>query len=379
MAEPTLVVVFLRGGADGLALVSPTSDPDFIAARPEDLRVLRKGDAAGHTIKHQFADVDFRFHTAAGGLADLYAAGDLSLIHAAGLTEATRSHFDAEARIERAAKAGDAGGWLGRWLKTLPEGGNLQALAVGTTLPGALDGHEAAVAEELGNLILAGGHWLAPALRQRLAQGFGAHGSVDASMRQLLDLSQSLSGRIWSDTDGAVRPYTPDVEYPADNPISAPLMTIAQTLKLGMGTRVATVDVPGWDTHVRQAGEFGNQVRWLSEALMAFWRDLGALQQDTSVVVMSEFGRRLRSNASGGTDHGRGNVMMVLGPQAKGGRMLGRWPGLTNDVLEEGADLAVTTDYRSVLAELMTGHMKADDLSTVFPGFAMPAPLGLWG
>ena len=379
MAEPTLVVVFLRGGADGLALVSPTSDPDFIAARPEDLRVLRKGDAAGHTIKHQFADVDFRFHAAAGGLADLYAAGDLSLIHAAGLTEATRSHFDAEARIERAAKAGDAGGWLGRWLKTLPEGGKLQALAVGTTLPGALDGHEAAVAEELGNLILAGGHWLAPALRQRLAQGFGAHGSVDASMRQLLDLSQSLSGRIWSDTDGGVRPYTPDVEYPADNPISAPLMTIAQTLKLGMGTRVATVDVPGWDTHVRQAGEFGNQVRWLSEALMAFWRDLGALQQDTSVVVMSEFGRRLRSNASGGTDHGRGNVMMVLGPQAKGGRMLGRWPGLTNDVLEEGADLAVTTDYRSVLAELMTGHMKADDLSTVFPGFAMPAPLGLWG
>ncbi len=379
MAEPTLVVVFLRGGADGLALVSPTSDTDFIAARPEDLRVLRKGDGAGYAIKQQVADVDFRFHRAAQGLSDLYNAGDLSLIHAAGLTEATRSHFDAEARIERAAKAGDAGGWLGRWLKTLPEGGNLQALAVGTTLPGALDGHEAAVAEELGNLILAGGHWLAPALRQRLAQGFGAHGPVDASMRQLLDLSQSLSGRIWSDADGAVRPYVADVMYPADNPISAPLMTIAQTLKLGMGTRVATVDVPGWDTHVRQAGDFGNQVKWLSEGLMAFWRDLGPLQQDTSVVVMSEFGRRLRSNASGGTDHGRGNVMMVLGPQARGGRMLGRWPGLTNDVLEEGADLAVTTDYRSVLAELMVGHMKAGDLSTVFPGFVQPAPLGLWG
>jgi uncharacterized protein (DUF1501 family) len=379
MAEPTLVVVFLRGGADGLALVSPTSDAEFIAARPEDLRVLRKGDAAGHAIKQQFADVDFRFHQAAGGLAELYAAGDLSLIHAAGLTEATRSHFDAEARIERAAKAGDAGGWLGRWLKTLPEGGELPALAVGTTLPGALDGHEAAVAEELGNLILAGGHWLAPALRQRLAQGFGAHGPVDASMRQLLDLSQSLSGRIWSEADGAVRPYVSNVMYPADNPISAPLMTIAQTLKLGMGTRVATVDVPGWDSHVRQAGDFGNQVKWLSEGLMAFWRDLGPLQQDTSVVVMSEFGRRLRSNASGGTDHGRGNVMMVLGPQAKGGRMLGRWPGLTNDALEEGADLAVTTDYRTVLAELMTGHMKAGDLSTVFPGFVPPAPLGLWG
>ena len=379
MGDPTLVVVFLRGGADGLALVSPTSDPDFIAARPEDLRVLRKGDSAGHVIKQQFADVDFRFHPAAQGLSDLYNAGDLSLIHAAGLTEATRSHFDAEARIERAAKAGDAGGWLGRWLKTIPEGGDLPALAVGTSMPGALDGHEAAVAEELGNLILAGGHWLAPALRQRLQQGFGAHGPVDASMGQLLELSQIISGRIWSAADNAVRPYVADVLYPADNPISAPLMTIAQTLKLGMGTRVATVDVPGWDTHVRQSGDFTNQVRWLSEGLLAFWRDLGPLQQDTSVVVMSEFGRRLRSNASGGTDHGRGNVMMVLGPQAKGGRMLGRWPGLTNDVLEEGADLAVTTDYRTVLAELMTGHMKAGDLDLVFPGFVAPAPLGLWG
>jgi uncharacterized protein (DUF1501 family) len=301
------------------------------------------------------------------------------LIHASGLTEATRSHFDAEARIERAASSGDAGGWLGRWLKTIPEGGELPALAVGTTLPGALDGHEAAVAEELGNLILAGGHWLSPALRQRLQQGFGAHGPVDTSMRQLLDLSQMLTGRIWSETDGAAKPYVADVTYPADNPLNAPLMTIAQTLKLGMGTRVATVDVPGWDTHVRQSGDFNNQVRWLSEGLMAFWRDLGPLQQDTSVVVMSEFGRRLRSNASGGTDHGRGNVMMVLGPQAKGGRMLGKWPGLTNDVLEEGADLAVTTDYRAVLAELMTEHMKAGDLSAVFPGFVMPQPLGLWG
>jgi uncharacterized protein (DUF1501 family) len=111
---------------------------------------------------------------------------------------------------------------------------------------------------------------------------------------------------------------------------------------------------------------------------MAFWRDLGPLQQDVSVVVMSEFGRRLRSNTGGGTDHGRGNVMMVLGPQAKGGRMVGHWPGLANDALEEGADLAVVTDYRAVLAELLTGHMRLADPAAVFPGFS-PAALGLWG
>jgi uncharacterized protein (DUF1501 family) len=136
--------------------------------------------------------------------------------------------------------------------------------------------------------------------------------------------------------------------------------------------------VPGWDTHVNQAGQFGGLVGALSSALMAFWRDLGALQQDVSVVVMSEFGRRLQSNTGGGTDHGRGNVMMVLGPQAKGGRMVGRWPGLANDVLEEGADLAVVTDYRDVLTELLAGHMRLSDPRLVFPGHTA-SPLGLWG
>ena len=378
MAEPVLVVVFLRGGADGLGLVSPASDPDFIAARPADLRVSRSGDGAGHTIAQAIADVDFRFHPAAKPLAELYRAGDLSLIHAAGLTEATRSHFDAEARIERAALSGSAGGWLGRWLAQVQPDGDLPALAVGTALPGSLRGGQAAVAGELADLLVARGHWLAPALRQRLASGFGNHGPLDQPMAELLHLSAMVGSRIWSDASAEVQPYRPATDYPADNPLSQPLMTVAQSIKLGLGLRVATVDVPGWDTHVRQSGPFGDLVGQLSTALMAFWRDLGPLQPDVSVVVMSEFGRRLRANASGGTDHGRGNVMMVLGPQARGGRMLGRWPGLANDALEEGADLAVTTDYRAVLAELLAGHMKTPDLASIFPDFTAK-PVGLWG
>jgi uncharacterized protein (DUF1501 family) len=378
MSDPRLVVIFLRGGCDGLALVSPASDPDFIAARPEDLRALRMGDAAGHAIKQDLADIDFRFHTRAKALSDLYNAGDLSLIHACGLTEATRSHFEAEARMERAATTANSGGWLGRWLQITAPGGDLPAIAVGTAMPGSFEGSEAAVAEELGNLILAQGNWLSPALRARITSGFGTHGPVQASMRQLLDLSEMISGRIWSDTDQTLRAYEPSAEYPSDNPLSTPLMTVAQTFKLDMGTRVATVDMGGWDTHVRQAGDFGNNVWHLSQALMAFWRDLGPLQQDTSVVVMTEFGRRLRANASDGTDHGRAGVMMVLGPQARGGRMLGTWPGLKNEVLEEGADLAVTTDYRMPLAELLGLHMGTTDLAGVFPGFT-GEKLGLFG
>ena len=373
-----LVVIFLRGGCDGLALVSPASDPDFIAARPTALRSLREGDGAGHLIRHDLADIDFRFHPQAKALSALYNTGDLSLIHACGLTEATRSHFEAESRMERAARQGAAGGWLGRWLQTQGIKADLPAIAVGTALPGALEGSEAVVAAELGNLILAQGHWLSPAMRARIAAGFGAHGPVQTSMHQLLALSDMISGRIWSDSDQMVRAYAPSVEYPQDNPLTAPLMTVAQTFKLGMGTRLATVDMDGWDTHVRQEGAFANLVRYLSDALMAFWRDIGPLQADTSVVVMSEFGRRLRANTGMGTDHGRGGVMMVLGPQARGGRMLGRWPGLAHEALEEGADLAVTTDYRQPLAELLAAHMGSPDVSSVFPGF-VPAPLGLFG
>jgi uncharacterized protein (DUF1501 family) len=381
--DPILVVVFLRGGADGLALVAPSSDSDYIAARPADLRTLRDGDGAGRAIRQEVADVDFRFHPAAGALADLYDAGDLSLIHAAGLPEATRSHFDAEARIERgifgsALPPGDPSGWIGRWLRQVAPPGPMPALAVGAMRPASLTGADAAVAETLGDLMVGQGHWLAPAVRSRLLSGFGEHGPLARPLAGLVGLSDLIGSRLWSEADWALRAYAPAVAYPADNPVSQPFLTIAQTIKEGLGLRVATVDVPGWDTHVAQSGQFAALTAQLSGALMAFWRDLGPWQQDVSIVVMSEFGRRLRSNTAGGTDHGRGNVMCVLGPQARGGRMLGRWPGLANEALEEGADLAVVTDYRAVLAELLTGHMRLADPGAVFPGF-QPQPLGLWG
>lgn len=381
--EPVLVVLFLRGGADGLALVSPTSDPDFIAARPLGLRVQRDGERPGRVIAQEVADIDFRFHPAAGALADLYDAGDLSLIHAAGLSESTRSHFDAEARIERglfghSVAPGDPSGWIGRWLQSVAPAGPMAALAVGAAAPTSLFGASAAVAESLADLVLDQGSALAPALRARLKAGFGDHGPLARPIADLVGLSDMVSGRLWSEADGALKSYAPSVAYPDDNPLSQPLMTVAQSIKEGFGVRVATVDVPGWDTHAGQEAQLEALTRGLSEGLMAFWRDLGPAQQDVSVVVMSEFGRRLRSNTAWGTDHGRGNVMMVLGPQARGGRMVGRWPGLSNEALDEGADLAVVTDYRSVLAELLTGHMGMVDASAVFPGFAA-RPLGLWG
>jgi len=377
MSDPILVVIFLRGGADSLSLVSPTGDVGYIAARPGYLRVARSGDSQGHVLSPALADVDFRLHPAAAELAQLFHAGDLSLIHATGLTLATRSHFEAEALIEQGAGGASGGGWLGRWMNHVRPGGPLPALAVGTALPESLRGARAAVAPELAQMVLAAGHWLAPALAARLQAGFGTHDRLGATTQDLLALSQLLKDRYWQPDTDQMRAYAPDVAYPPDSELSRPLMTIAQSIKEGLGLRIATVDYGGWDTHVNQAGQFHALLAGLSRSLMAFWRDLGPRQQDVAVVVQSEFGRRLRANDSGGTDHGRAGAMMVLGPQARGGRLLGRWPGLDNAALEDGADLAVTTDYRDVLAEVLTGHMGLTDPGAVFPGL-VPAPLGLY-
>lgn len=377
MSDPILIVVFLRGGADGLSLISPTGDEDFIAARPESLRVLRNGDGAGRVLSDQAADVDFRFHPRAAGLSEMFEAKELAVIHAAGLTDGTRSHFDAEAKMERAATGGNAGGWLGRWIAQENTSGILPILATGSGSPDSLSGaRDVAVAEALEDLIIAQGHGLSPVLRRRLSEGFGAHPLIGAPIGRLIELSNSLETRILDEETGDVRDYVTAVDYP-DNDLSWSFKTIARAIKLDLGLRVATVDFGGWDTHINQADEFPRLVDSLSRALLSFWRDLEAHQDRTTIVVMSEFGRRLRSNTAGGTDHGYGNAMMVAGAGVRGGRMIGDWPGLTNDALDAGADLNITTDYRQVLAEVLSSHMGARDLASIFPKFT-PEPLGIF-
>ncbi len=373
--DPILVVVFLRGGADGLNLISPTADLDYIAARPDSMRVLRKGDEAGHAMKDMAADVDFRFHPQARGLSELYSAGELSVIHASGLTDGTRSHFDAEAKMERAAVHGSAGGWLGRWFASQHSEGILPLLSVGSAPDSVRGARDVAVADTLEDLILANGHEMAPILRQRLLQGFGQHPLMGAPIQRLVQLSNTLQGRIVN-RDGGAKDYIPSVEYP-ESDLAGAFKTIARAIKLDLGLRVATVDYGGWDTHEDQPNSFGGSVDALSTGLQAFWRDLGNEAERVNVVVMSEFGRRLRANTSGGTDHGYGNAMMVLGAGVKGGQMLGEWPGLANDALDDRADLAITTDYRHVLAGVMQQHMQADNIAEVFPDFT-PKAMGLY-
>jgi uncharacterized protein (DUF1501 family) len=147
-------------------------------------------------------------------------------------------------------------------------------------------------------------------------------------------------------------------------------------IKMDVGARIATVDYGGWDTHVGQAGRFAALTDGLSRSLMAFWNDMASVQDRLTVVVMSEFGRRLRSNNSGGTDHGHGNAMLVLGGHVRGGNIYGTWPGLATEQLDNQVDLAITTDYRDVLGEIVQQRFAADP-KLIFPKFTNYAPLSI--
>ena len=166
------------------------------------------------------------------------------------------------------------------------------------------------------------------------------------------------------------------VKFP-EHDFSQPLKTVAQLAKMEVGLQVAAIDYGDWDTHTGQDYRLNDLVENLAKPLHAFYQDLSSLKQRVTILVMSEFGRRLKANESGGTDHGHGNLMLVLGSGIKGGRCFGQWPGLANDQLDEHADVAITTDYRQVLSEVLQSRMRGADIAKVFPGFTPGNALGL--
>ena len=396
--ERILVVLHLRGGCDGLNLLSPASDADFIAARNSDLRVLADGSDAGHAIVHsQAAATEFRLHAAAGALAELCGAKHLAFIHAAGLIDTTRSHFVATDMIEHgvadsAALNRTATGWLARAMasRSAPSAVDVVRGVSTSNVPSGVwsgDASAISVADLANGLAAPGG----PATSLVLEQLYGVSGSAAAAAdaaagdpaaagRLTLQSMATIDARLARDAHGKYVAYAaePGVNYDAAYELGRPLKTLAQLIKLDLGLQAATVDLGGWDTHEYQPGRFHNQVERLSQGLSAFYNDMGRYHDRLVVVVVTEFGRRLRSNRSNGTDHGRGSVMMVLGGKVAGGKIYGRWPGLKAEQLEEGVDLAVANDYRQSLTEVVAHWRGEINAANIFPGFK-PAPnLGLF-
>jgi uncharacterized protein (DUF1501 family) len=351
----SLVVVFLRGAADGLDILPPLGDARYGALRPSiGVGPKEASDLGG----------GFGLHPALAPLLPHFRNGELGFIHAAGSHAGTRSHFDAQDFMETGSGGGRMleAGWMNRALERghAWRSGPLAAVSVTQRLPRSLRGP-------------------IPAMAFTDADQVRTAGARAASFEELYDEAvDALLAGAAHDLKGAaklldgVAPKEKGAAEAAGYPkggLGRDLFELGRLLKAGVGVRLGFVEAGGWDTHADQKGRLTQRLTELGGALAAFHRDLGPAAADTVVVVMTEFGRTVQENGNRGTDHGHGGVMLLLGAGVRGGRVHGRWPGLAEDALYEGRDLAVTTDYRQALTEALRGPMGLADLAGVFPGF----------
>ena len=359
-ARNVLVVLSMRGAADGLSLVVPHGDPAYYRARPT-IAIPRNALLA--------ADSHFGLHPALAPLLPMWKQGTLGAVHAAGLPVANRSHFAAMEELEDADPGSAARvGWLNRLIGQDDRTSPLQAIAVGTGLiPTSLTGPQGRIGmDKVESVKIAGADENDKENRRprSLHQLWGpAGGPLGAGGRAALDSVADFAPAI----EQSAAPRN-DAKYPAGD-LGAAMASIARVVRGNVGTEVFTVDHGDWDMHTRMGHVDGGQMQEntaeFASAVAAFFTDLGAAASGVTLVTISEFGRRVVENANGGTDHGHGNVMFVAGAGVRGGRFLGRWPGL-EDTLD--ADLRVTTDYRSVLAEVVKNRFGVST-AKVFPGF----------
>jgi uncharacterized protein (DUF1501 family) len=373
-----LVTIFLRGGCDGLSMVAPFNDPIYQAKRGS-IAVPDKPETYGGALEINpqnstySAKSNFGLHPSTGPLRELYDAGKLALIHSAGLNNDTRSHFDAMDYMERGTPNSKhtATGWLTRHLQVMHPDGMLPTLSAGSSVPSSLLGEPEAVSMNDPRSYGLSGPWqytsnsdsrYKDAMLNTATKFYSGNDLVQDASKRTIETIKALRGTA---------DYVPITTYPSGG-FGDSLKAVAQMIKLDLGLRVATVDLGGWDHHENEGvndlyGPFYRLAGQLAQGLHAFYSDLPDQQNKLTVVVMSEFGRRLGLNQSSGTDHGHGNMMMVLGGQVNGGKMYGTWKGLETENLDQGQDLAITTDFRTVLSEIVVRQLGNIKLGTVFP------------
>ncbi len=367
-----LVCVFLRGAADGLHAVVPHGDDDYYRLRG-DLAVPRPGSGSGAAI-----DLDgfFGLNPAMSALTPVWESGDLAIVHATGLTSDSHSHFDAQNYME-SGKPDDKSlttGWVGRYLSSRDGGSDspFRGIAVGGKIQKSLRGENSVSAvKDVSNYGIQ--------VRGRDSENFADSLAALYLGDQWLD----IQGQLAFDSIAQLEAANP-AQYGAENgaaypetPFGANMLQVAQLIKADIGAEALCVDIGGWDTHADQAARLEALLTELSASLAAFWRDLGERMSAVTVVVLSEFGRRVAANGSGGTDHGHGNALYVLGKGINGGQVFADWPGLGDGQLYGPGDLAITTDYRTVLAELVDLRLGNAAIDAVFPDFTPPRYIGL--
>jgi len=354
-----LVAIFQRGAVDGLNTVVPYGDANYYSLRPTI--AIPKSDVIS-------LDAFYGLHPSLAPLKKIYDAGHLAIVEAVGSPDPTRSHFDAQDYMESGTPGRKAtpDGWLNRSLGNSKTQSPVRAVAIGSALPRALRGPNAAIAVN--------------SLSEFRLREAASSPTFESMYSNAVDRVLSGTSR---DTFNAVRTLqsigsksSSNVQYPGGR-FGAALQQIAQMIKADVGLEVAFADVGGWDTHVNQPGPLANLLTGFGQAIAAFYEDLGDRMDDVVIVTMSEFGRTARENGNRGTDHGHANVMFVLGGPVAGGKVHGEWPGLAREQLYEGRDLALTTDFRDVLGEVVAKHLGANPTG-VFPNHKTSKFLGLF-
>lgn len=360
-----LVILFQRGAADGLNIVVPHAEPYYYQARTSIA-----------IPKDHVLDLDgfFGLHPSLAPLKPLWDQRQLAIVHAVGSPDPTRSHFDAQDYMESGTPGykSTTDGWLNRALQAQDEHAHrkespFRAVCMGDEVRLTLQGKFPAIA--IGNVA------------DFAVGGRNPNAAAVSSLFQSLydDSTSSLLRGTGTETFEAIKMlkstdpahYTPanGADYPKSH-FGNNMKQIAQLLKANLGVEVAFADIGGWDHHVNEGsveGQLAGRLRDFSGGISAFWQDMGDQAENVTLISMSEFGRTVRQNGTGGTDHGHANAMFILGGNVKGGKVYGRWPGLSPEQLYEGRDLAITTDYRQVLAEAVWKSLRARDMNLVFP------------
>jgi uncharacterized protein (DUF1501 family) len=367
-AKNKMVVLFQRGAVDGLNVVIPFAEPRYYELRPTIAVPQPSRGGADAAI-----DLDgfFGLHPNLQPLYPLFQNGQLAIIQAVGSPDPTRSHFDAQDFMESGTPGIKAtqDGWLNRSLQAVPEpqASPFRAVAFGPYLPRTLEGSAPAVA--------------IPDLKQFKMYGpqQTVEGGFESMYAQTLDQALRGVGQETFEAIDQLKKIDPDgyqpengAQYP-NSRFGKSLQEIAELFKADVGLEVAFLDSGGWDHHVNEGGVQGrlaNLLTDLGQGIAAFHQDMGDGMEDVVFVSMSEFGRTAHENGNRGTDHGHANCMFVMGGGIKGGKVYTRWPGMSDGQLYQERDLAVTTDYRSVLGEIISSHLGNHDVAKVFPGFS---------
>lgn len=375
-----IISVFLRGGMDALSFLVPIGEGQYYDKRPQ------LGIAAGSTLAIRNpggATGQFGLHPRTSRLKELVDSNNAAVVCACGSPSSTRSHFEAMDYMER-GKPDDRSvttGWLARYLTNMPGDSLFRGFSRSESVATSLSGYAGAVAMTgASGFTLQGSTTDHDDLRRALRKMYVSDAQLRPIVERTLDAVDYMN---WIDPGT----YTPPagVTYPGSSFGSA-MASIAQMIRFDLGLQAVTVDLGGWDTHESQAnggspttGQYSDRLGDLFDSLHAFWSDLTAYRNRITVVVMSEFGRRLRENDNRGTDHGHGGTMVVLNGALQQGRVYGSWPGLAPDQLFDDNDLQVTTDFRTVLTEILIARAGLTLPGLVFPDFTYPGPTGLFG